>query len=298
MPVPTLTTTDKPEDVLEENVHTRTTLQADPLAASLSPPFDVLIAEPKQLIGARIDLVVTLFQCTATAFKVDVQLNGIVDDMVRLLTQYVGSDRSAAEWVVFFQNVEPYSFKRPILGAQLDKMKAWPSALALSPHAEIQALGAKLTPLLAAGDSASAAIKAAEAALVNFDNVGSWRQHIDKANATRATAYGALLQIPHQNPTAKLPADYAEQFFLHDTSRRGAGKPRSSADIQMEMGSLQTKMTQLEAAFKEAEAREKAAAADQAARAAKEQELLAVKQQEKEAKQKKKALEKQLGKKK
>lgn len=241
MPVPTLTIADKPEDVLEENVHTRTTLQADPLAASLSPPFDGLITEYKQVTSARIDLVVTLFQCTATAFQVDTQLNGVVDDLVRLLTQHVGPDRTAAEWVVFFQNVEPYSFKRPILGAQLDKMKTWPSALAMSTHAEIQALGAKLTPLLAAGDSAAAAIQAAEQARINFDNMGSWRQHIDKSNAARATAYGALLQIPHQNPTAKLPSDYAELFFLHDTSRRGAGKPRSSADIQAELASLQTK---------------------------------------------------------
>ena len=33
-----------------------------------------------------------------------------------------------------------------------------------------------------------------------------------------------------------LPSDYAEHFFLHDTSRRGAGKPRSAEEIEREMG--------------------------------------------------------------
>ena len=109
---------------------------------------------------------------------------------------------------------------------------------------------------------------------------------------------GSWAVLAHQNPTAKLPADYAEQFFLHDTSRRGANKTRSSSDIQAEIASLQARTAQLAAALLEAQAREQAAAAEQASRAAKEQELAAVKQQEKEAKQKKKALEKQLGKKK
>ena len=298
MAIRTQTITDKPDDILEDTVHTRTTLKADPLTASLAVPFDGLVTNHKQVVGDRIDLEVTLFQCVATAYYLDVRLDAFTDKLVKTLTELVGEDRSSADWVVFFQKSDLYTFKRPILGAQLDKMKQWPSALLLSPYPAIKDLAGELTPLLTAGEAAVQATQAAQQALTNFDNVGAFRQYVDSSNAARTTAYAALLQLPQQNPSLQLPADYAERFFLHDTSRRGAGKPRSSADIEAELTSAKARVTKLETDLKDAQAREEAAAAAATARQAKEQELAAAKQQEKEAKQKQKALAKELGKKK
>jgi hypothetical protein len=298
MPVPTLSVDDKPDDVLMEHVHCRTTLQADPLSAALATPFDGLINDWKQAHIARLDLEVELYQAVAIAYYVDTKLDAIVDRLVPALTKITQGDRTVAEWVVFFQGADPYSFKKPILASQLGRMDLWLPSLTTSSNPELVNIGAALAPLVASGKAAQTAIDAARQALIAFDNVGPWRQHIDKSNAARASAYGTLLQIPHQNPALQLPADYQEKFFLHDTSRRGAGKPETSADIKAEMDANNAKNARLAIRFKETEEREKAEEAALVARQSKQAELAALKQQEKEAKQKRKALQKDLGKKK
>ena len=176
-------------------------------------------------------------------------------------------------------------------------MLLWPPALAAAPQQELEDLGAALAPVLSVAVVAEKAIATAKQALVTFDNVGRWRQHVDQSNAVRAAAYGALLEIPHQNPALKLPLDYADLFVLHDTSRRGANKARTSAEIAAEIKSLTGKIDQLQAPMKDALVREQNAAAALARREEAAKELAAVKQQEKEAKAKKKELEKELAKK-
>ncbi|MEO7596080.1 MAG: hypothetical protein ABI134_33030, partial [Byssovorax sp.] len=96
----------------------------------------------------------------------------------------------------------------------------------------------------------------------------------------------------------KLPLDYADLFFLHDISRRGATRARSSAAIAAEISALTVRIEQLQEPMKDALAREKVAAEALARREEAAKELAAVNQQAKDMKIRKKELEKELGKKK
>lgn len=298
MTVPTLTINDPPQDVLEDHVHCLTTMAADPLCASLAPAFEGQIADWTEVNTLRIQRLIAIAQAVANAFQLDLKLNRVVDDLVNALQKLTKKDKSDPLWTVFLNGQEPAQFKKPILAGQLATMLLWPPALAASTHPELNDIGTALAALLPDAVAAEQAVAAAKQTLVTFDNVGRWRQHVDQSNAVRAAAYGALLEIPHQNPALKLPLDYADLYFLHDTSRRGANKPRSSAEIAAEIKALTVKAEQLQAPLKDALAREQTAAEALARREQAAKELAAVNQQGKEMQAKKKELEKELGKKK
>ena len=298
MTMPTLSIEDAPQDTLEEHVHCLTTIAADPLAASISPAFDAQIADWTDVNNLRIQLVIGVSQAIAHAFHIDLKLNRFVDELVTALQKVTKKDKNDPLWTVFLNGQEPAQLKKPILAGQLATMLLWPPALLAAPQQELVDIGKELALVLPVAVAAEQAVAAAKQKLVTFDNVGRWRQHVDQSNAVRAAAYGALLEIPHQNPALKLPLDYADLFFLHDTSRRGASKLRSSAEIAAEIKSHTNKAEQLQAPLKDALAREQTAADAVTRREQAAKELAAVNQQASEMKAKKKELEKELSKKK
>jgi hypothetical protein len=125
--------------------------------------------------------------------------------------------------------------------------------------------------------------------------VGGWADHITLANAGRTDAYGTLLDIPHQHPELKLPADYAEMFYLHDTSRRPE-KPKTSAELRKELTKHDEDRKLLEKAITDAEQREAAEAAHEAELASKQQELNAIEERSKQDEARRKELQEELAK--
>ncbi|MFT3774090.1 MAG: hypothetical protein QM820_52665 [Minicystis sp.] len=298
MAVPTLDIDQPPEDVLDEHVHSLTTVEADDFASVHAPRFDALVNEWLSLNAARVQLLIAVGRAVAKAYAIDAKLDVVVVALIAALDKLTDKDRSDPLWFVYFNGEDTWSFKRPVLQGQLAKMAVWPDSLAKSPHQALVDINATLGPLLSQGETADKEVRAAKQALVDFKNVGAWRQYIDKSNAERTAIYGHLRDVPHQHPEAKLGADYAELFFLHDTSRRGAGKPKSSEEIGQELKALEGKVELLKQQQAEAKQREEKEAAARAERERKEKELAALKQQDKETKAKKKELEKELGKKK
>jgi hypothetical protein len=289
---------DSPDEVLKNHVHSYTTTNADPLAQAVAPGFDALIADWKSTNDKRIQLVIALAQAQANAIYIDAQFDRVVDLLVAALEKITKKDRTDDRWYPYLKGRDPSEVKRPILKEQLAEMTLWLKSLQDSPYQELKDVGAALAPLIAPGKAAEDALSTARQALVEFKKIGGWAQHVEKSNHTRADAYGKLLVIPRQNPAERLPSDYQETFFLHDTSRRGASKPRSSQEIAEEIKAVRAQLDQLAKDLTDAQQREaeEAKAADD--RAKKQAELAALKQQNKENKAKEKALQKELGKKK
>lgn len=94
MTLPTITLSDPSQDVLEDHVHCFTTMAADPLAASLAPAFEALIADWIEVNNLRIQLTIGITRAGAHAFQVDLQLNDIVDDLVAALLKITDKDRN------------------------------------------------------------------------------------------------------------------------------------------------------------------------------------------------------------
>jgi hypothetical protein len=270
-------------------------MAADSLAAALAPSFDKLLSDWNDVNATRIQLVVNIAQAKANAYQLDAKLDAIVDKLVLALKKLT-EDRSDPLWDTYLQSLTAWELKKPVLADQLKQMALWPPSLLASPHQELKDLEAELTPLLAIAVPAEAAVDTAEQALRDFHNVGGWAQHIEQSNVTRTSAFGVLLAIPGQNTALKLPSDYQDLFFLHDTSRR-ATKPKSSDDIKKEQEAHALAGKKLDADLAEALAREKQEADDQAAREQLQKDRDAQDQAEKDAKAKKKALDKELAKK-
>lgn len=298
MTLPTLTINAQPVDVLAEHVHCRTTMAADLLAAAHAPAFDALITDGIEVTTLRLQVVIAIAQARANGFQLDLQLNKLLDDLVLALQKVTDRDKGDPLWFVFLKGKEPAQIKKFLLGEQLALMLLWPAALGASPHQALKDIGAALAPVLPLAVKAEQAIADTKQALITFDNVGRWKQHIDRSNAVRATAYGDLLEVPHKNPALNLPSDYAEPFFLHDTSRRGAGKPRSAEEIGREMKAYTDKAAALQVPLAEAVKREADEETERVRLAEVQKELDAVNQREKETRDRKKELEKELGKKK
>lgn len=298
MAYPMIQIDDPPDEVLKNHVHSYTTTNADPLAQAVAPGFNDLIADWKSTNDARIELVIALAQAQANALYLDAQFDRIVDQLVAALDKITNKDRTNSLWYPFFKGRDASEVKRPLLKQQLAEMMLWPSALQALPHQELKDIGAALAPLIAPGQAAESALATARQALVEFKKIGGWAQHVEKSNHARADAYAKLLLVPKQNPAARLPSDYPETFVLHDTSRRGAGKPKSSQEIAEAMKALQAQLDQLAKDLADAQKREAEEAEAAEDRAKKEAELAALKQQNKQNKAKEKALKKELGKKK
>jgi hypothetical protein len=288
----TLTLDDKPSDVLEEHVHTYTAVQADPLTASYAAGFDALITGYTVVTTDRIKLVVAIGKAKAGARYIDGKLDVVAALLANALDKV--TDKSDPRWQFYLEGQDLSVFTRPVLSKQLAKMALWPGYLAQEPEPELVAVGVALAPLLAPAKLAADAIDQAEKALEAFDTTGAWAQYIEASNAARDDAYGAFADIPHQNSALKLPKTYADGFFLHDTSRRGAGKPRSAADLDAELKAAKATVEKLGKDLAAAQEREAQDAAEAKALAEKEAALAALKQKKKEDDAEKKQLEKEI----
>jgi hypothetical protein len=295
--IPEVQTDDPVDDVLKEHVHSLTTVRADPHAASHAAQFDALVIDWTETQSVRVTLVIAVAQALANAFRIDAQLNAIVDDVVDALKKLPDNDLKASLQHSLLKGQPASIFKRPILANQLTAMTVWPSTLKGSGIPALEDIEKTLTPLLPIATAAQTGVSQAKQDLTDWKTIGRWKQHVVQANATRAIAYGDLLEVPHKNPAAGLPSDYAEQFFLHDTSRRGATKAKTSKQIAEEIDALKFKLNELTKEHTEALAREAAEAEELAALEQKQKELAALKEQEKETKARQKQLEKDLKKK-
>jgi hypothetical protein len=264
-----------------------------PFAAVYAPKFDNLVADWQTVRATRIQLVIAIARAYAKALQLDSQLDRFVDLLVLVLDKLTNKDRSDPIWFVYFKGEDPSSFKKPILAGQLLNMAVWTDSFLKSGHQELIDLIPVLAPILPLATAARDAHLAAKQALVDFEKVGPWRQHIDNSNAVRTNIYGDLNDVPTQNPAAKLRPDYAEQFFLHDTSRRGK-KLKSSAEIGEEIKAHQDEILVLQEQQTDAIKREEKAAQDKAKEDQLLAELAAEKQKEKDAKAKQKQIEKDL----
>lgn len=295
MAVPKLRTDDQYEDVLGEHIHGSTLATVDPQAAVVAPLFDALIADWQVKETLRIELIIAAARAVALTIHVDRKLDAFVERLVNILER-INKDRTSALWITFFPNTTPSATVKPVLAKQLARMMLWLKPLTDAKHKELNALVPELEPLLAEANDAAAAAALAKQELGNFRHIGGWAEHITLANANRTEAYGTLLDVPHQHPELKLPAEYAEAFYLHDTSRRGANKPKTSAELEKDLAQHDEDRKLLEKAITDAKQREADEAAREADLLGKQAELNAIGERSKKDEARRKELEDELAK--
>ena len=142
-----------------------------------------------------------------------------------------------------------------------------------------------LVAVVAAADAAVAQQVAADQALKDFDTIGGKKTLVDACNAVRKTVYGALAALPHTNPAAMLPANFADRFFRHD-AHAGVTALTNPKDVQAKIDALQKDVTAAQAHLADLTAKAAAKTAQKKAEADAAAAVTAAKAAEAAAKQK------------
>ena len=225
------------EEIDEELAHTEIFLRGSPLTAALAPPIAALRAELPQIRTQQSDQEDAVHAHEASAVFIDDDCNALVDDTKVLALAEVKGNYQAPLYRQLFAGMSPSQVKRPTLGDQLTHMRTWPSILASTSNPALHDLGQRIAKAVALGDEVTSALAGAQGKLDAF-LLGPRAAFVDKVNAARNLTYGKLAEIEHNQPQGKLPAGFAERFFLHDSS----SATMSASDVERMILRLQKKL--------------------------------------------------------
>ncbi|TKD00512.1 hypothetical protein [Polyangium fumosum] len=210
--------------VLAEITYTHSRLKAHPLGAPHVAAFEALRAEWPAVHNKELVVRDAITDAQALIDHVDDLLDNLANGVVHAILTITNGDRTHALYKHFLGNKTPSDFKRPVLGGQLEAMKAWLPALEQSEHAPLVAFAPALAGLLGQASSAVTAKAEAEGARDQFRDFGERKKFIDKLNGCRKETHGALARLPHEH--SSLPRNFADKFF-----RRERVEPGDEADV-------------------------------------------------------------------
>jgi hypothetical protein len=229
-------------DLIRHNTHTLTTAENDDLAKGFAAPFVLLQDELLKSLQDEHLLLIAVARAEAKARALDRKIDGCVDDLERACLA-IDDDKSHDPYAQVFSKKSPEEIKEPLLGEEITDVAAFLPLLNGSVHASLQAIGAALTPLLAAAVPVMTELRDANAALLAFYETGGRYQLVLRMNSARNLAYGQLGQLVHDHPELSLGKGYPDTFYLHDTRRRRKDTP---ASINQEIADLKKRITNLE----------------------------------------------------
>jgi hypothetical protein len=229
-------------DLIRENTHILVHLEANPHTQAFASPFVQIQDELFASLADENKLILGIARAEARARILDNQIDALVDELKHAILVITGDDKTAKLWTDFFGEHDPGQIKEPLLDAELDIVGAWPTKLAGLPHASLQAIGAKLEPLVAAGVPAMQAMSDANRALADFYEVGARYALVQKMNAARKAMHGQLGALVHDHPELSLSTSFPDTFCLHAKRR----KKETPASIAAEIAALRKKIEVLE----------------------------------------------------
>lgn len=262
-------------------------LDANALTKPLAAPLHTLLGEWMLILQMELDLGDQADHAAVLVVALDRDLNKLAKRISKELLTLTGDDTSHALYQHYFQGKALHAFVRPIMGKQLEAMRAWLPSLAASDTPALKALGQELGALIQQADTALKTRADADAALSRFRQIGERYQFINKVNAALKSAYGTLSAMPHDHEG--LPSNFADAFFLRvrlrgevETEPTVESVEEEIAALNAELGAKQAQLAELSAAREQAEKKLEAKALAQAKMAQLEKEL-SEKQKELEA---------------
>lgn len=203
----------------EEYFFTRGRLRRHPLTQSLAVEFETFEPKLQSTLLAELQLIANRYEADAAVELIDTDLDGLVDAIAAVTLIEAKNDRGSPPYSLYFATQRPSDLRRPILGAQLDTMRLWPSSLKSSPNEVLVGYGTRLEGKANEADDCEKLRATAHAALTDFRTVGGRKACIDEFNARRKALHGKLGEIQHQHP--ELGTGWADSFF-----RQGSGSDK------------------------------------------------------------------------
>ena len=230
-------------------------VQAEPLAAAFVPAAQALLPQWDTVDVQHRKLSDAVLLAKAHAIVKDNALNRVADQVSAVIHGGSTVDVSDPTHHIYFAKETTSDFKKPLLGKQLKAMQTWPGLLAEADQAGLKALAPAAASAVSDGEAAEKALAKAGAELDKFELDGPVKDLFDAYNAMAATTFGGLKAIAHAQKAPKLPASWAQTFFLHDTRR---AKALGSAEAEKAVNKLKAELAAAEQALADAKAAEQA----------------------------------------
>jgi hypothetical protein len=270
MNVRTLTSRTTLPALRAEIVYSLARLKAHPLAAPHVPEFEALRSECDAVLATENALRDGLAEAEAAIDMRDDKLDEGADRLNAALLTITKNDRAHPLHTLYFGDRPLSRFKRPVLGIELEAMRAWIPLLTNNKHPSLAALAPEIEGAIKGADATLALAQELSQKLKELRSDGALRALVEKTNATRKAVCGALAKLPHEQ--AGLPSDFASRFF-----RRGPGsendheRPPTIEEVTARLAELAEETAENQALLAELEAKAaeeaKAAAEAEAARA-------------------------------
>jgi DNA repair exonuclease SbcCD ATPase subunit len=164
---------------------------------------------------------------------------------------------------------------RPILGEQLEKMRAWLPSLNSSNNDAMKQIGSELALKIKEADLAVQKLREAEQELNDFLAIGDRQTLFNEYNELRSTIYKG---IEATNP------GLGDAFFLHDTSQRSLSLDAMLKYTQARVDRLSTSLAEEQERLDELKAKKAARDNQEEARLAAIKKLAELKEQTKQLK--------------
>jgi len=245
-----------------EIVYSLARLKAHPLAAPHVPAFEALRSECDTVLTTENALRDGLAEAEAAIDMRDQALDDCADRLSAAILAITKNDREHPLYTLYFGGKPLHRFKRPVLGAELAATRAWLPLLTNNKHPSLAALAPELESAINAADATLAVAQELSQKLKELRRDGARLALVEKTNATRKAACGALAKLPHEQPG--LPSDFASQFFRRGPSSESDPEPAPTieeltarlAELAEETAEKQARLAELKAqAAEEAKAK-------------------------------------------
>ena len=256
--------------LLREIHYTLSQLTHEPLAVAHVPIFEGLRNEWQTLMLEESQILGQLADAQAAVSRADVGIDAFAGRVSFTVDENTSGATRKQLRTALFKGKPLSRFRRPVLAGQLESMADWSNTLAQCGVSPLVALASEVGPLVEAGRVAEQQRNAAQQRNRDFRDVGTRKQFIDRVNAARKEAHGALSTLPFQHPA--LPSDFADVFFYRDPPREEEETidevKTSIEDLEAQLAERRTLLQKLEeeaaaAAQAEQERRQQAQAADE-----------------------------------
>jgi hypothetical protein len=267
--------------LLREIRYSLSQMSLEPLAAAWATIFKALRDEWTTVLLKEITLLEALAAAPAAVDRADKALDDFAGRVSRAIDDTAAGALKRQLKTSLFNGLPLSKFRRPVLNGQLLMMEAWSSALANCGVPQLTALSAEAEALVLAGQKASEQRRAAQQNNREFRDVGMRRQFIDKVNATRKEAHGALGKLTFQTP--HLAADFVDGFFYKEAPR---DEEETIDDVKASINELKAAIDERTKQLEAMEAEAAVQAQAETERKAKEDSLAALEEMEADIKKK------------
>ncbi|MCC6556935.1 MAG: hypothetical protein IT372_28615 [Polyangiaceae bacterium] len=227
--------------LLRELQYSVSQMSQEPLAAAQLPIFRALRAEWQEVLLEEIGILDEISDAQAAVTKADSRIDGFAGRVCRRVDDHTTGATRKQIRTALLKGKPLNRFTRAVLGGQLAAMSDWGLTLTKCGVPALAELAPEAEELVAAGRAAEELLAKAQKKNRDFRDIGRRKQFIDRVNAARKEAQGALAKLPHEHPM--LPPGFADTFFY--------GSGEAPRDEEETIDEVKTSVEELEAQLAE-----------------------------------------------